>query len=210
MALLLDLLVTGQTRLNDDTYAKNIYADKFIRTGSSDSYVLLGGGGHKLLSEFYKVTQTVTTASNTSWRPFIVGMSYNDSEPFAPTTVTDSVYATHKLRMQPSTGNIQTYGYVKLYAATAGTINICKVSASGTSSILTTESHAVEEGINIIHLSNPITLSSTISIGFAGGGIVSMYNYQGVDPIGWEISRVGTDTEYPNIYFPIDFGYIDI
>ncbi len=100
--------------------------------------------------------------------------------------------------------------YVKLYAATAGTINICKVSASGTSSILTTESHTVEEGINIIHLSNPVTLSSTISIGFAGGGIVSMYNYQGVDPIGWEISRVGTDTEYPNIYFPIDFGYIDI
>lgn len=52
MALLLDLLVSGQTRLNDDTYAKNIYADKFIRTGSSDLYVLLGGGGHKLLSDF--------------------------------------------------------------------------------------------------------------------------------------------------------------
>lgn len=52
MALLLDLLVAGQTRLNDDTYAKNIYADKFIRTGSSDLYVLLGGGGHKLLSDF--------------------------------------------------------------------------------------------------------------------------------------------------------------
>lgn len=64
-----------------------------------------------------KVTQTITSSSNTSWRPFIVGMSYNDSEPFAPTTVTDSVYATHKLRMQPSTGNIQTYGYVKLYSA---------------------------------------------------------------------------------------------
>lgn len=28
MALLLDLLVSGQTRLNDDTYAKNIYADR--------------------------------------------------------------------------------------------------------------------------------------------------------------------------------------
>ena len=52
MALLLDLLVTGNTRLNDDTYAKNIYADKFIRTGSSDSYVLLGGGGHKKLNDF--------------------------------------------------------------------------------------------------------------------------------------------------------------
>ena len=52
MALLLDLLVTGNTRLNDDTYAKNIYADKFIKTNSSDSYVLLGGGGHKMLNDF--------------------------------------------------------------------------------------------------------------------------------------------------------------
>ena len=52
MALLLDLLVTGKTRLNDDTYAKNIYADKFIKTGSSDNYVLLGGGGHKALNDF--------------------------------------------------------------------------------------------------------------------------------------------------------------
>ena len=52
MALLLDLLVTGKTRLNDDTYAKNIYADKFIKTGSSDNYVLLGGGGHKILNDF--------------------------------------------------------------------------------------------------------------------------------------------------------------
>ena len=52
MALLLDLLVTGNTRLNDDTYAKNIYADKFIKTGSSDNYVLLGGGGHKTLNDF--------------------------------------------------------------------------------------------------------------------------------------------------------------
>ena len=52
MALLLDLLVTGNTRLNDDTYAKNIYADKFIKNGSSDSYVLLGGGGHKTLNDF--------------------------------------------------------------------------------------------------------------------------------------------------------------
>ena len=58
MALLLDLLVTGKTRLNDDTYAKNIYADKFIRTGSSDNYVLLGGGGHKALNDFSMKTHT--------------------------------------------------------------------------------------------------------------------------------------------------------
>ena len=58
MALLLDLLVTGKTRLNDDTYAKNIYADKFIRTGSSDNYVLLGGGGHKTLNDFSMANHT--------------------------------------------------------------------------------------------------------------------------------------------------------
>ena len=58
MALLLDLLVTGNTRLNDDTYAKNIYADKFIRTGSSDNYVLLGGGGHKMLKDFSMANHT--------------------------------------------------------------------------------------------------------------------------------------------------------
>lgn len=58
MALLLDLLVTGKTRLNDDTYAKNIYADKFIKNGSSDDYVLLGGGGHKKLNDFSMTNHT--------------------------------------------------------------------------------------------------------------------------------------------------------
>ena len=58
MALLLDLLVTGNTRLNDDTYAKNIYADKFIKNGSSDNYVLLGGGGHKTLNDFSMTNHT--------------------------------------------------------------------------------------------------------------------------------------------------------
>lgn len=58
MALLIDLLVTGSTRLNDDTYAKNIYADKFIKNGSSDNYVLLGGGGHKALNDFSMTNHT--------------------------------------------------------------------------------------------------------------------------------------------------------
>ena len=58
MALLLDLLVTGKTRLTDDTYATNIHADKFIRTGSSDKYVLLGGGGHRTLNDFSMANHT--------------------------------------------------------------------------------------------------------------------------------------------------------
>lgn len=100
--------------------------------------------------------------------------------------------------------------YVKLYAASAGTINICKVSASGTSSILTTESRTVGKGMNIIHLSMPIVLSSTISIGFSGNGIIGINGFEAVDPIGWNISRVGVDTEYPTVLFPIDLGYLDV
>lgn len=64
-----------------------------------------------------RVTQTVTTSSNTSWRPFIVGMSYNESELFTPSSVTNSVYATHKLKMKPSTGDILTYGGITLYSS---------------------------------------------------------------------------------------------
>ena len=52
MAKLIDLIVSGKSSFANDISAKNIYADKFIRTGSTDSYVLLGGGGHKLLSDF--------------------------------------------------------------------------------------------------------------------------------------------------------------
>ena len=66
-----------------------------------------------------KVTQTVTTTSNTSWRPILVGYSYSDADPFAPSTVTDTVYATHLIKIKPSTGalwassTITTSGFVK-------------------------------------------------------------------------------------------------
>ena len=85
MALLLDLLVTGQTRLNDDTYAKNIYADKFIRTGSTDSYVLLGGGGHKLLSDF-------SMSHSHPYLPLSGGTMDQGSHVVFPGTSTDTNY----------------------------------------------------------------------------------------------------------------------
>lgn len=65
------------------------------------------------------VTQTVTTTSNTSWRPILVGYSYSDADPFAPSTVTNTVYATHLMKIKPSTGalwassTITASGFVK-------------------------------------------------------------------------------------------------
>ena len=102
MALLLDLLVSGQTRLNDDTYAKNIYADKFIRTGSSDLYVLLGGGGHKLLSDFsmahshpYLPLAGGTMTGSLTVKQYIFGYNYNHAGGDAPSFVFDKPGSHH-------------------------------------------------------------------------------------------------------------------
>jgi len=56
-----------------------------------------------------KVTQTITTSSNTDYRPLIVG--YSSSSSITPTfsTTTNSVYATHRLFIQPSTGDLHLY-----------------------------------------------------------------------------------------------------
>ena len=102
MALLLDLLVSGQTRLNGDTYAKNIYADKFIRTGSSDLYVLLGGGGHKLLSDFsmahshpYLPLAGGTMTGSLTVKQYIFGYNYNHAGGDAPSFVFDKPGSYH-------------------------------------------------------------------------------------------------------------------
>lgn len=55
-----------------------------------------------------KVTQTAVTASSyTYWRPLIFGASNSSTEGFSPSTVTDQVYATNTLSVQPSTGTIR-------------------------------------------------------------------------------------------------------
>lgn len=168
---------------------KDVYAATFKKTGSSNNYILLGGGGHKAISDFLlknevddyvknatitisagsgladggsftlnqsdnatitithgntsdveniteatrtyvksltfdefghvtgyttgsetvsntdtKVTQTVTSSSNTSKRPLILGMSYSDANPPVFTTQTDSVYASHNIYVAPKDG----------------------------------------------------------------------------------------------------------
>ena len=41
-------------------------ANKWMKTGSDDSYVLIGGGGHKLICDFATASHTHTFASLTS------------------------------------------------------------------------------------------------------------------------------------------------
>ena len=61
-----------------------------------------------------KVTQTATTSSNTSWRPLLIGQSYSDASTFAPTTTTDTVYATHLAKFAPKDGLLAIRGLNKM------------------------------------------------------------------------------------------------
>ena len=55
-----------------------------------------------------KVKQTSVTASNyTNWRPIIWGASNSGTEGFTPTTVTDRVFTSNTLSVQPSSGTIK-------------------------------------------------------------------------------------------------------
>lgn len=98
-----------------------------IDTQSTD-WVLTNKNGtidwYKLPESAYKndkVTQTITSTSNTAWRPLLLGYSYSDATPFAPTTVTNTVYASHLLKVQPSTGTINS---ASIYPTTTNTYNL--------------------------------------------------------------------------------------
>jgi hypothetical protein len=54
----------------------------------------------------------VTTTSNTSWRPLLLGAPYSDSTPSTFSTVTSNIYASHVMRVQPSTGSLETSGTI--------------------------------------------------------------------------------------------------
>ena len=59
----------------------------------------------------YRVTQTVTSSSNTSVRPLILGYSYSDADPGSFTTqgntsTGQSVYASHNIYVKPDAGTL--------------------------------------------------------------------------------------------------------
>lgn len=51
-----------------------------------------------------KVTQTITSSSNTSKRPLLLGISYSDAATPSFATKTDTCYASHNVYVAPSTG----------------------------------------------------------------------------------------------------------
>ena len=58
MAILKDTLIQGACRVIGDAYMSQVTASAFKKDGSSDSYILLGGGGHKAVSDFLQKTSS--------------------------------------------------------------------------------------------------------------------------------------------------------
>lgn len=88
-----------------------------------------------------KVTQTITASSNTSFRPLLLGYSYSDATVFAPSTTTDTTYATHLAKFKPSTGDLYVVGLRKLgtdgKVVTGSDTTVWNTNGGTTSNVLT-------------------------------------------------------------------------
>ena len=99
-----------------------------------------------------KVTQTnVASSGYTNWRPIVFGSSNSATEGFTPSTVTDGVYTTNLLSVQPSSGTIKATTF--------------KGALSGNATTATTATKA-----------NTLTTARTIGIGTGATGTAQSFD----------------------------------
>ena len=129
----------------------------------------------------YRVTQTVTSSSNTSARPLLIGYAYSDANPKAFTTQGDTstgqqVYASHNIYVFPSTG-VLTIGNRSNYAlyADATSAEAYKIGhrIKGLHLLLNNGSGT---GINDGYI-NSITFGNTDAVSYAGIYVQSSGSY---------------------------------
>ena len=95
-----------------------IKAEKFVKNGGTSSQYLMADGSVSTGQTDTKVYQKVTTSSNSSYRPLILGESWTDDNPPTSSSFsdkTDKVYASHNMYVKPSTGDL----YVNNITATS-------------------------------------------------------------------------------------------
>lgn len=72
-------LNTAQTITGDKTFTVNVTAAGYKKTNSSDSYVLLGGGGHKAVSDFMLKTEELSNNLTTITKSLNVTQAWMDT-----------------------------------------------------------------------------------------------------------------------------------
>lgn len=160
MAILKDSVVSGNLRVTDTILTETIETDTIkARASSSSTTMSTGTAGQGLRTDGTNVywadtadsdtnvTQTVTTSSNVSFRPLLLGASYSDASTFAPDTTTSTAYATHLAKFKPSTGVLSVVGLNKMNSdatiATGSNTTVWNTNGGTTSlnSYLTSQDH---------------------------------------------------------------------
>ena len=72
-------LNTAQTKTGAKTFTVNVTAAGYKKTNSSDSYVLLGGGGHKAVSDFMLKTEELSNNLTTITKSLNVTQAWMDT-----------------------------------------------------------------------------------------------------------------------------------
>ena len=86
----------------------NIYGAGFVKSSSSDSYVLLGGGGHKTISDFMLKSDELTNNLTTITKTLTVTKDWMDTG----IKYTDLDTGTYAIQVYShTTGNLIWYGY---------------------------------------------------------------------------------------------------
>lgn len=97
--------------INDESASK--ITNSSITFGTSTTQYLANNGTWQTLPADTKVTQTVTTSSNSDSRPVLVGYSYASAATADPSysTVTNTVYAANEVFIRPSIGQMNATSY---------------------------------------------------------------------------------------------------
>lgn len=100
-------LNTAQTITGAKTFTVNVTAAGYKKTNSSDSYVLLGGGGHKAVSDFMLKTEELSNNLTTITKSLNVTQAWMDTGITSTNLPANGTYIVQvQVRANDSTGNM--------------------------------------------------------------------------------------------------------
>ncbi len=118
-----------------------------------------------------KVAQTaVKNTDYTDWRSLVWGASHSSTEGFAPTSVTDNLFSTNTLSVQPSTGTIKATTFKGNLTGKATSAGSADTAAKATSADSATTASTANRAIEVADYNST---NQGIKIGFAGNGFTS-------------------------------------
>lgn len=118
-----------------------------------------------------KVTQTAVTHTDYSdWRSLVWGASHSSSEGFTPSSVTDNLFSTNTLSVQPSTGTIKANTFKGNLTGKATSAGSADTATRATSADSATTASTANRAIEVADYNNT---NQGVKIGYAGAGFTS-------------------------------------